>query len=136
MTASVEAHRLGIRPAVSLALDVSPEAHNATVPSRLLTTLVDELLSSDPDSSRGAVPLEVQVGAERLMDATRIRIRGVSAVPTSERGPHDWWRRRSAAEAAVADAGPLVTVAFPDRATAVLIVADNHPASRAEPVAA
>ena len=136
VTASVEAHRLGIRPAVSLALDVSPEAHNATVPSRLLTTLVDELLSSDPDSSRGAVPLEVQVGAERLMDATRIRIRGVSAVPTSERGPHDWWRRRSAAEAAVADAGPLVTVAFPDRATAVLIVADNHPASRAEPVAA
>jgi hypothetical protein len=106
------------------------------MPSRLLTTLVDELLSSDADSGKGAVPLEIQVSAERVADATRIRIRGVSAVPVSDRGQHDWWRRRSAAEAAVADAGPLVTVSFPDRATAVLIVADNHPAVRTESVAA
>jgi two-component system LytT family sensor kinase len=136
VTASIEAHRLGIRPGVSLVLDLPPETHNTPVPSRLLTTMVDDLLSSDPDTSKGAAPLEVHVSAERLIDSTRIRIRGVSAVPTSDRGPHDWWRRKSAAEAAVADAGPLVTVAFPDRATAVLIVSDNHPALRAEPAAA
>jgi hypothetical protein len=136
VTASIEAHRLGIRPAVSLSLDVPHEAMNTSMPSRLLTTLVDELLASDPDSGKGAVPLEIQVSAERLEDSTRILIRGVSSVSTSEKGPHDWWRRRSAAEAAVADAGPLVTVSFPDRATAVLIVADNHPVVRAESAAA
>lgn len=136
VTASVEAHRLGIRPGVSLELDVPPEALNTAMPSRLLTTLVDDLLATDPDGSRSATPLEVQVSAERVSDATRIRVRGVSAVPAKDRGPHDWWRRKSAAEAAVADAGPLVTVAFPDRATAVLIVADILPAVRAEPAAA
>jgi hypothetical protein len=81
-------------------------------------------------------PLEVHVSAERAIDATRIRVRGVHVGAASEIGPHDWWRRKSAAEAAVADAGPLVTVAFPDRATAVLIVADNPTVARAEPAAA
>jgi sensor histidine kinase YesM len=136
VTASVEAHRLGIRPGVSLVLDVPPEALNTTIPSRLLTTLVDDLLASDSDGTKGAAPLQVQVSAERVVDATRIRVRGVSAVPAAVQGPHDWWRRKSAGEAAVADAGPLVTVAFPDRATAVLIVADTQPAMRVEPVAA
>ena len=136
VTASIEAHRLGIRPGVSLSLDVPQEAFNTPMPSRLLTTLVDDLLASDPETGKGASPLEVQVSAERLVDATRIRIRGVSAVPVSDKGVHVWWRRKSAAEAAVADAGPLVTVQFPDRATAVLVVADNHPAVRAEPAAA
>jgi two-component system LytT family sensor kinase len=126
VNASVEAHRLGIRPGVSLVVDVPTEAHNTALPSRLLTTLVDDLLASDSEGGHGAVlPLEVQVSAERAIDATRIRIRGVNVGAAPEKGPHDWWRRKSAAEAAVADAGPLVTVAFPDRATAVLIVADN-----------
>ena len=44
--------------------------------------------------------------------------------------------RRSAFTAVEADAGPLVTVAFPDRATAVLIVADNPVVARVEPAAA
>ena len=102
-----------------------------------LTTLVDDLLASEPDGSKGAAqPLEVQVSAERAIDTTRIRVRGVTPASAAGRGSHDWWRRKSAAEAAVADAGPLVTVAFPDRATAVLIVADNLPAARAEPAAA
>ena len=137
MTASVEAHRLGIRPAVMLELDVPPEALNTAVPSRLLTTLVDDLLSSEPDGPKGAAqPLEVQVSAERAIDTTRIRVRGVTPVSAAGKGSHDWWRRKSAAEAAVADAGPFVTVAFPDRATAVLIVADTLPAARTESVAA
>jgi hypothetical protein len=137
VNASVEAHRLGIRPGVMLVLDVPPEALGTTLPSRLLATLVDDLLATDPDGPKGAVlPLEVQVSAERAIDATRIRVRGVNVGPASNKGPHDWWRRKSAAEAAVADAGPLVTVAFPDRATAVLIVADNPMTARAEPAAA
>ena len=136
VTASIEAHRLGIRPAVFLSLDVPAEALNTPVPSRLLTTLVDDLLAAETDLVNGVSPLEVQVSAERVADATRIRIRGESAASASDRGPHDWWRRKSAAEAAVVDAGPLVSVTFPDRATAVLIVADNHPVARAEPAAA
>jgi hypothetical protein len=136
VTASVEAHRLGIRPAVMLELDVPPEALNTAVPSRLLTTLVDDLLSSEPDAKGAAQPLEVQVSAERAIDTTRIRVRGVTPVSAAGKGSHDWWRRKSAAEAAVADAGPFVTVAFPDRATAVLIVADTLPAARVEPAAA
>jgi two-component sensor histidine kinase len=136
VTASVEAHRLGIRPAVMLELDVPPEALNTPLPSRLLTTLVDDLLSSEPDAKGAAQPLEVQVSAERAIDTTRIRVRGVTPVSAAGKGSHDWWRRKSAAEAAVADAGPFVTVAFPDRATAVLIVADTHPAARVEPAAA
>ena len=136
VTASVEAHRLGIRPAVTLVLDVPAETITTAVPSRLLTTLVDDLLASDPDAKGAVSPLEVYVSAERAIDATRIRVRGVHVGAAAEKGPHDWWRRKSAAESAVADAGPLVTVAFPDRATAVLIVADNPPVARAEPAAA
>jgi two-component system LytT family sensor kinase len=139
VNASVEAHRLGIRPGVSLVVDVPADALNTALPSRLLTTLVDDLLATDADGvTDGSPPLEVHVSAERAIDATRIRIRGVNVGSASRKGPHDWWRRKSAAEAAVADAGPLVTVAFPDRATAVLIVADNPPLveSRAESAAA
>ena len=139
VNASCEAHRLGIRPGVTLVVDVPPETLGTALPSRLVTTLVDDLLATDPDGPTGAaLPLEVQVSAERAIDATRIRVRGVNVGPATNKGPHDWWRRRSAAEAAVADAGPLVTVAFPDRATAVLIVADNPPppVARAEPAAA
>lgn len=137
VTASGEAHRLGIRPGVSLTAEVPAEALNTALPSRLLATLVDDLLATEPDGGRGssALPLEVQVSAERAIDATRIRVRGVGTAG-SDAGPHDWWRRKSAAEAAVAEAGPLITVTFPDRATAVLIVADNPPVSRAEPAAA
>jgi hypothetical protein len=128
VNASVEAHRLGIRPALSLVVDVPQEALGTMLPSRLLATLVDDLLATDAEGARSAAPpLEVHVSAERAIDATRIRIRGVNVGAAAEKGPHDWWRRKSAAEAAVADAGPLVTVAFPDRATAVLIVADNPP---------
>ncbi|MGH6692415.1 MAG: hypothetical protein ACREF4_17240, partial [Gammaproteobacteria bacterium] len=114
-----------------------PEALNTALPSRLLTTLVDDLLASDAEGSKAAAPpLEVHVSAERAIDATRIRVRGVNAGSARDKGPHDWWRRKSAAEAAVADAGPLVTVAFPDRSTAVLIVADNPSTARAESAAA
>lgn len=139
VNASVEAHRLGIRPGVSLVVDVPADALNTALPSRLVTTLVDDLLASDPEGATGgSPPLEVHVSAERAIDATRIRIRGVNVGSPANKGPHDWWRRKSAAEAAVADAGPLVSVTFPDRATAILIVADNPPSpvSRAEPAAA
>lgn len=141
VNASVEAHRLGIRPGVSLVVDVPGDAMDTPLPGRLLTTMVDDLLATESDGVRGAAvpPLEVHISAERAIDATRIRVRGVVTGPLSPAGGgglHDWWRRKSAAEAAVADAGPLVNVMFPDRATAVLIVTDNPPASRAEPAAA
>jgi hypothetical protein len=62
-------------------------------------------------------------------DATRITLRGETTWPdarTDARSEvHAWWRKKSVAEAAVADAGPLVSVTFPDRATAVLMIADE-----------
>ncbi len=101
VTASVEAHRLGIRPGVTLEVDVPEEALHTPVPSRLLTTLVDDLLAGEPDGAKGAAPpLEVHVSAERAIDTTRIRVRGVTPVSAAGKGPHDWWRRKSAAEAA------------------------------------
>jgi LytS/YehU family sensor histidine kinase len=121
--ATVEAHRLGIRPGVALQADVPSEAMATPIPSLLLATLVDDLLATRPGGPSSSAPLlTIDVTAERALDATRIRVHGVSTV---EEEPHDWWRRKNAAEAAVADADQLVTVAFPDRATAVLIVADN-----------
>jgi hypothetical protein len=125
VAASVEAHRLGIRPGVALEANIPHDTLSTPIPSRLLTTLVDDLLATDGEGS--AQPLRIEVNAERSLDATRIRVHGATTHHESDAGPHDWWHRKSAAEAAVADAGPLVTVAFPDRATAILIVADDPP---------
>lgn len=138
--ASVEAHRLGIRPGVDLVVDVPPETLGTPLPARLLTAMVDDLLAMDGGAGEGSAlpPIEVRISAERAIDATRIRVRGVvsGAEASGGAGPHDWWRRKSAAEAAVADAGPLVTVTFPDRATAVLIVTDHPTTPRLESAAA
>jgi LytS/YehU family sensor histidine kinase len=132
VAASVEAHRLGIRPGVALEADVPSETLSTPIPSRLLTTLVDDLLATDHEGSTH--PLRIEVTAERALDATRIRVHGATT-GAADAGPHEWWRRKSSAEAAVVDAGPLVTVAFPDRATAILIVAD-HPQAPHTAVAA
>jgi LytS/YehU family sensor histidine kinase len=137
VAASVEAHRLGIRPGVALEADIPADTLSTPIPSRLLTTLVDDLLAGEPVAHGSAAPpLVIEVSAVRAVDATRIRVHGATPGHGAEAGPHDWWRRKSAAEAAVEDAGLLVTVAFPDRATAVLIVADNPPAPHAEFAAA
>lgn len=125
VSAMVEAHRLGIRPGAALRADIPPDAAATPIPSLLLASLVDDLLATRPGGpSSVAVPLTIAVGGERGLDATRIRVQGVSAADAE---PPGWWRRKDAAEAAIADAELLVTVAFPERATAVLIVADNPP---------
>ncbi|MFP5356480.1 MAG: hypothetical protein ACLGIK_15260, partial [Gemmatimonadota bacterium] len=87
-----------------------------------------------------AEPLTVRVEVERVADVTRIRLRGEAAWEGRANGSHAWWRAKSVAEAAVADAGALVNVTFPDRATAVLLIADadaeSHAAGSIEPAAA
>jgi hypothetical protein len=133
LTVTVEAHRLGVRPAVTLEESIDPAALDTRMPSRLLCTMVDDLLAAEPEGA--ATPLVVGVRAERAPDATRIRLHGDAAWRSGGRDLHAWWRKKSAAEAAVQGAGPLVTVAFPDRMTAVLIIADEQPAA-AEAVAA
>ena len=133
--ASVEAHRLGIRPGVMLETEIDPLALPTQLPSRLLTTMVDDLLAAGIEEG-SAAPLAIRVSAERASDATRVRLHGDTMWRRAGADMHAWWRKKSAAEAAVADAGPLVTVAFPDRATAVLIIADEPLAERAEPAAA
>ena len=120
---SIETHRIGVRPGVQMVVHVSPEALLLRIPSRLLCTMVDELFASD--ALHASAPLTVRVEVERAADTTRIRLRAETAWPTGRLEPHSWWRTKSVAEAAVADAGALVSVTFPDRATAVLIIADD-----------
>lgn len=129
--ACVEAHRLGIRPGVQLLARMSPETLPIRIPSRLLCAMADDLLVADV--ANPTAPLTVSVESERVHDATRITLRGETTWPdartdarTDAREVHAWWRKKSVAEAAVADAGPLVSVTFPDRATAVLMIADEH----------
>ncbi len=127
LQACVEAHRVGIRPGVQLELDVPPSTLALRIPSRLLCTMVDELLASD--AANPATPLTVRVEIERVHDTTRIRLQGDALWLGGRSEPHAWWRAKSVAEAAVEDAGALVSLTFPDRATAVLIVADDDVAA-------
>ncbi|MFN8583330.1 MAG: histidine kinase [Gemmatimonadaceae bacterium] len=122
LTACVEAHRAGIRPNVALEVDIDATALSASIPSRLVCTMADDLLAGEAVDS--GEPLTITVAAERVMDATRIRIHGDGHWRESTGERHAWWRKKSVAEAAIADAGPLVSVTFPDRSTAVVIVAD------------
>lgn len=120
--ACVETHRDGIRAGVQLEINVPPSTLGLRIPSRLVCTMVDELLAAD--SLNPAEPLTVRVDVERVADVTRIRLRGDAAWRGRVGGSHAWWRTKSVAEAAVADAGALVSVTFPDPASAVLLVAD------------
>jgi hypothetical protein len=67
----------------------------------------------------------VQVQAERGVGTTRVRLRGTGALRAAPTELHSWWRKKSVAEAAVMEAGPLVSLTFPDPVTAVLIVEDD-----------
>ena len=126
LQACVETHRIGIRGGVRLVTDVPPSALSLPIPSRLLCTMADDLLAAD--TLNPAEPLTVRVEVERASDVTRIRLRGEAEWGGRATGSHAWWRAKSVAEAAVADAGALVSVAFPDRATAVLLIADGDSA--------
>jgi LytS/YehU family sensor histidine kinase len=121
--ACVEAHRIGVRPGVQLATRVSAEALALRIPGRLICTMVDDLLVAD--SANPLVPLTVRVEVDRVHDAVRILLRRETTWPDSRTELHAWWRKKSVAAAAVADAGPLVSLTFPDRATAVLMIADE-----------
>jgi hypothetical protein len=122
LAACVEAHRVGIRPNVTLELDIDGTAMASSIPSRLVCTMADDLLAGETADTDAR--LVISVAAERVMDATRIRIHGEANWKTASGDMHAWWRKKSVAEAAIADAGPLVSVTFPDRSTAVVIVAD------------
>ncbi|MFN8670136.1 MAG: histidine kinase [Gemmatimonadaceae bacterium] len=132
LVACVDTHRDGIRPGVRLVTNVPPSALSLRIPSRLVCTMVDDLLVAD--SLNPAESLTVRLEVDRAADVTRIRLRGEAdwrgRAPSSSGGgaggggSHAWWRTKSVAEAAVADAGALVSVTFPDRASAVLLIAD------------
>ncbi|MCC6929723.1 MAG: histidine kinase [Gemmatimonadaceae bacterium] len=132
LVACVDTHRDGIRPGVRLVTNVPPDALSLRIPSRLVCTMVDDLLVAD--SLNPAESLTVRLEVDRAADVTRVRLRGEAdwrarnASPAGAgpggSGSHAWWRTKSVAEAAVADAGALVSVTFPDRASAVLLIAD------------
>lgn len=137
LTACVEAHRLGVRPSVGLETEIDPNALAAAMPSRLLCTMVDDLLATDGAGEASAVPpLTVRVTAERGDAGTQIRVEGDSEWAPWSDDPHAWWRPRSAAAAAVADAGANVSVSFPDRTSVVLTIADEPAAAQLAPAAA
>lgn len=133
LLACVETHRAGIRPGVQLVTSASSAMQALRIPSRLICTMADDLLAAD--TLNPGEPLTVRVEVERVGDATRVRLWGEALWGGRSGGSHAWWRTKSVAEAAVLDAGSLVSVTFPDRATAVLLIADPPTAaSRPEPV--
>lgn len=132
LLACVETHRVGIRPGVQLVTSASAAMLALRIPSRLLCTMADDLLAAD--TLNPGEPLTVRVEVERVGDVTRVRLWGEALWGGRSGGSHAWWRTKSVAEAAVADAGSLVSVTFPDRATAVLLIADPPTAAnRPEP---
>ena len=133
LQACVETHRIGIRPGVSVVVALEPALLARRIPSRLLCTMADDLLAAD--TLNPSDPLTVRVEVERVADMTRIRLWGEANWEGRPGGSHAWWRTKSVAEAAVAGAGALVSVTFPDRAAAVLLIADP-PGSIRRPEAA
>ncbi|MEP7383189.1 MAG: ATP-binding protein, partial [Gemmatimonadota bacterium] len=132
LLACVETHRIGIRPGVQLVTSAATATLALRIPSRLLCTMADDLLAAD--TLNPGEPLTVRVEVERVSDVTRVRLWGEATWGGRSGGSHAWWRAKSVAEAAVADAGSLVSVTFPDRATAVLLIADPPTsANRPEP---
>lgn len=136
LSACVEAHKLGVRPSVGLETEIDPGALVAAMPSRLLCTMVDDLLATESGNDEAAPPLTVRVTADRGETGTRVCVAGDSDWPHVPDDAHAWWRATSAAAAAVSDAGSNVSVSFPDRTSVVLTIADAPAGAQLAPVAA
>jgi LytS/YehU family sensor histidine kinase len=113
VSASIETHRLGIRSGVSLELAIDEEALSEPIPSRLVCTLVDELLANvaiAPDS-----PLQVGIDATRVSGYTQITVSANAADLATRDVSHTWFQRQGVAERAVRSAGAGSRLLIPIR---------------------
>ncbi len=120
VSASIETHRLGIRSGVRLELAIDEEALSEPIPSRLVCTLVDELLANvalPPDS-----PLMVGIDATRVSGYTQITVSANAAALETRDVSHTWFQRLGVAERAVKSAGAGVSVLIPDRTSVMVMV--------------
>jgi LytS/YehU family sensor histidine kinase len=120
VSASIETHRLGIRRGVSLELAIDEEALSEPIPSRLVCTLVDELLANvaiAPDS-----PLQVGIDATRVSGYTQITVSANAADLGTRDVSHTWFQRQGVAERAVRSAGAGVSVLIPDQTSVMVMV--------------
>jgi len=120
VSASIETHRLGIRGGVSLELAIDEEALSEPIPSRLVCTLVDELLANvaiAPDS-----PLQVGIDATRVSGYTQITVSANAEGLGTRDVSHTWFQRQGVAERAVKSAGAGVSVLIPDRTSVMVMI--------------
>ncbi|MGQ0764418.1 MAG: sensor histidine kinase [Gemmatimonadota bacterium] len=120
VAASVDSHRLGLWPTLRLRKVVNNEVLSDEVPSRLVCTVVDELLANVPGSGRD--PLTVELEADRVGGATRIVISAAAITPRGRLESHLWWRSSGVAARAVNTADSEVTVLFPDASSVMLML--------------
>lgn len=126
MSASIETHRLGIRGGVSLQLSVDEDALSDAIPSRLICTLVDELLANVAVSAES--PLNVEVDASRVSGGSYTRITVSATAPDlnpSDKA-HTWFHDKGVAERAVRSAGAGVSVLIPDQTSVMVMVGSDE----------
>lgn len=119
VSASIEAHRLGIREGVRLRVEAPLATRLESLPSRLLCGLVDELIGNV--SLPPGAPLEVSISCGRVSEALHVRVAAVLEGQNRTNVSHLWWTSNGFAQRTVEHAGPSVTILIPDD-TSVLVV--------------
>jgi two-component system, LytTR family, sensor kinase len=128
VVASIEAHRLGVRPGVRLTKSVSTHVLSEDIPSRLICTVVDELLANVPGTA--SEPLTIEVEAHDVSGCTQILVRArTAAAPV---GTHLWWRTNGIAERAIKTSDSQVTVLIPDRSSVMLMIGNARASAELE----
>lgn len=122
VSASIETHRLGIRRGVTLGLSVDEDALSDAIPSRLICTLVDELLANVKVGAES--PLKVEVDASRVSGGRYTRITVSALAPDLDPSDkvHTWFHDKGVAERAVRSAGAGVSVLIPDQTSVMVMV--------------
>ena len=120
VAASIDTHRLGIRRGVRLELSIDEDVLSEAVPSRLICTLVDELLANVAVPPE--MPLKVEIDATRVSGYTQVSVSATAAGLGARDVSHAWFQRKGVAERAVRSAGPGVSVLIPDQTSVMVMI--------------
>ena len=123
VSASIEAHALGVRTGVRLQQAIDPHALDEPIPSRLICAMVDELLANVWLAP--AAPLLVDIDVARVSGYTQVTIRAEGEGIVRSGVSHAWWHKHGVAERAVENAGTSVSVLVPDNQSVMLMIGDE-----------
>ena len=126
VAASIETHHLGIRSGVRLGLSIDEDALSEPIPSRLVCTLVDELLANV--AVLPEAPLKVEIDATRVSGYTQITVSATADGLGTRDVSHAWFQRKGVAERAVRSAGAGVSVLIPDQTSVMVMIASESDA--------